>query len=580
MKPLRSLLFITVLLLNHLWCSGQAILIDRGVRVNGLWCFPILNDTSKYLYIPDNPHLALDEEKQPQFSFIRYVKNVGTTQSESKSITEAQGGAVLHFLISYDTPQERIDMAQAELQQISGVPDAKIKGPYIFKEGRFILVSSILNSGNKNPERTVITSGSAPVLEGGRIAMSFEMNPERSKLLLENFKMTTPDVSVVFDMTLEGIADAYNATLTVNWSDIYKSEKYNTSGSLLFFSGEVEKSYEDFQQTKAIKLDVIGSDVNMDNLLTVAYEKLTELIFTPVNLEELRGAEAQVASQRAAQGSGLFDILNPVKLLGLDVSHAYKLKEVRRSGTSVLNFNKRDIKELHHLMVFNLGDFYKRYGNNKKYFKTINLEDTDFMQREIFVGIDGDIVPEFERIINNITVTLRKTHENGEVTIKEINFTKNSLNQDLQPEFVYGSISDKDRNAWLNYEYKAIYNFKGGKSFETGWVSQAAAMINLYTPYERRTVKIDGDINKLKAEKIRAVIVQLEYPFFGSVMKPQVTYKSGDSMENKNFEITLPTNIYEYAYSLTFVSEDGKQTTKLGKDSSGILFIDNFSASD
>ncbi|MBK8364323.1 MAG: hypothetical protein IPL24_11785 [Bacteroidetes bacterium] len=149
---------------------------------------------------------------------MRYVKNVLSIKDSGKSITEAEGGAVLHFVITYDTPQDKIDVAQEELRQITRIHNVSILGPVIFKEGRFTLISSILSSEKKGAlVRSVISTGEAPVLEGGRIALSFEMDPSRSKLLLESFKMNTPDVSVIFEMTFEGLSDAYDAKLKVNW---------------------------------------------------------------------------------------------------------------------------------------------------------------------------------------------------------------------------------------------------------------------------------------------------------------------------------------------------------------------------
>lgn len=54
--------------------EAQNISIDRGVRLEGLWCFPLATDSLQYLYLPDESHLTLDRQNNPQFSFVRYVK--------------------------------------------------------------------------------------------------------------------------------------------------------------------------------------------------------------------------------------------------------------------------------------------------------------------------------------------------------------------------------------------------------------------------------------------------------------------------------------------------------------------------
>jgi hypothetical protein len=78
----------------------------------------------------------------------------------------------------------------------------------------------------------------------------------------------------------------------------------------------------------------------------------------------------------------------------------------------------------HHYIAFNIGDIYKKYGNNPQYFKTISLSDPDFEQRDIYVGVDGAILPEYDKLINSITVTLRKQHSNGNITLREVNVSK------------------------------------------------------------------------------------------------------------------------------------------------------------
>ena len=92
-----------------------------------------------------------------------------------------------------------------------------IRGPIIFKEGRYVLVSSIVTENGA--ERNLLASGNAPVFEGNQIAFSFDIDPERATLLLKSFEMAAPDISVMFDMTFEGLSEAYAADVIVNWDE-------------------------------------------------------------------------------------------------------------------------------------------------------------------------------------------------------------------------------------------------------------------------------------------------------------------------------------------------------------------------
>lgn len=556
---------------------AQQIMIDRGVRAGDLWCFPLLTDTLTYLYLPSDAHLGTDNSGQPQFSFLRYVNNEKDTTAGNNSITKAGGGAILNFLVMYDTPEKKINEAKQKLKDVVHNDEVKLRGPLVFSEGRYALISSITNSKGKE-ETKLLATGNAPVLEGSRIALSFELDPKASKILLESFQMATPDISIVFDMSFHGITDAYQAELTVNWEDVRRAESMSAGATVYFVSADVERSIEELKRNNAIKLTTVGSDAHMEAMLNTVYQRLVELLFQPIDPERVAN-NAQ---------SGLMDMIGSLikpnaqlgsrKLFGFGLNAAYKLRDFKSTGKSVMNFNSRLDVERHHLIAFNIGDFYKKYGTNPKYFKSVSLEDPDFQQREIFVSVDGTLLPEFDKLINNITVTLKKTHENGDVTLKEMNITKKNLNDNQMTPLIYGSISDKDRLNWLNYEYKTNFQFQGGKAYETPWAKQSAGMINVFAPYERRTVQLDGDLDVLKAAKVRAITVQLDYPFFNDSRKPMLTMKPSESFGEKKFDITLPTNIYEYNYEINWIMGDGSTKSANGKNKSGYLFIDNLPA--
>ena len=55
--------------------AAQQILIDRGMRAGGLWCFPLAAQPKTYVYLPSAARLATDDAGRPQFSFVRYATN-------------------------------------------------------------------------------------------------------------------------------------------------------------------------------------------------------------------------------------------------------------------------------------------------------------------------------------------------------------------------------------------------------------------------------------------------------------------------------------------------------------------------
>jgi hypothetical protein len=578
MKVLKKIFFgfvaFFVFLLNTK-TSAQQISIDRGVKVNGLWCFPLVTDTLQYLYLPDRAMLAADEKKQPQFSFIRYAtSDIKAGASPDETITKADGGAVLHFLVTYDTDDKKVKDAAQGLKEILHNDEVKLRGPVVFKEGRYALISSILNPADGKPEKKLLAIGAAPVLEGSRIALSFEMDPQHSQLLLESFKMSTPDVSLVFDLTFAGLTDAYNAKLTVDWSEVQKNEKIGGGVKIYFVSADVEKVYEELRKTNAIKLESAGEDSRMEALVNTAYGKLTDMLFRRIEPEQLPANDA----------GGLSGLLNG--LVGSNSSSSgggfpfgahfeYKVRDIKTSGYSVLNFNSRIGSDRHHYITFNIGDFYKKYGQSTDYFRTVSLnDDTAFLKRVIYVGVDGSLLPEFDKLINNITVTMRKTHSNGKASVSEVNITKASIADNKNISMQYAWEDDADKTSWLNYEYRAQYNFKGGKTYQANWVQQNTAMINLFVPYERRLVKIEGDAETLKSKNVRATTVRIEYPFFGDNKMIEMTVKPDEDLAQKIFDITLPAGQYAYKYTIRWRLKDGTEKIATGQNDTEILFID------
>ncbi len=572
----KAIVIAAILLINSA-ISAQQIAIDRGVRVEGLWCFPLVTDTAQYLYLPDRSMLAIDEKKQPQFSFIRYVRDddsISTTPE--RSITQAGGGGVLHFLVTYDTEEKKVKKAEERLKELLNNDEAKLKGPVIFKEGRFALVSSILNPANGKTERTLMAMGAAPVLQGSKIALSFEMDPQFSKLLLESFKMTTPDVSLVFDLVFSGLTDAYNAKLTVDWDEVYKYEKISGGANVYFVSAELEKIYEELRKTNAIKLETAGEDAKLEPLVTSAYSKITDMLFRRIEPEQVPPSEqgglgALLGSLFSNNAGGAF---SSGKTFGFGAHFGYKRKDTKMSGHSVLNFNSRSSSDRHHYITFNIGDFYKKYGQSEDYFKTISLSDPDFQKRDIFIGVDGALIPEFDKMINSITVTLRKSHQNGSTTLREVNIVKATLADAKNISMSYGSVGDADRLTWLNYDFKAQYNFKGGKTYQEDWHQQNAAMINLFAPYERRTIRLEADAAVLKEKNVRATTVRIEYPFFGEKKTMEMTVKPEDDLAQKQFDITLPAGQYSYKYTIRWRLKDGTEKVATGENDTEILFID------
>jgi hypothetical protein len=555
---------------------AQPVSLEKGVQAAGLWCFPLVSDAGQWVYLPSGARLAKDDAGRPQFSFLRYALDATAAGAGAASVSAAAGGGILHFLVQLETPPEMVRAAQQALQREARGSEVVLRGPLIFKQGRYALVSSILNPAGAAPETKVLATGGAPVLEGERLAFSFDLDPEKTTLLMRSFAMSTPDVSLVFDMTFDGLTEAYDAELTIDWAEVRKTRGFSAGGSLYYVSADVEHMLEELHRTNAIRLRSRGGSGAMEGLLNTTYSRLLELLFRPVEPELVpAGARGDLLDALSALFDPKKGILSSRKVTGFGAHVGYQVKEVKSQGTSLLTFNHRASSERHSFITFNIGDFYRRFGKDPDYFRVVNLADPTFLKREVRVGLDGSLLAEFERYVNSVTVTLRKQHPNGEQTVREVVLDRRTAAKaEEDVAMVYGWKGDEEHLAWLSYDYRTSWSFQGGGTYVTEWVRTSESKINLLAPYRRQQVRVAASPGALQGKRVRAVSVQIEYPFFGERRREHVVVRPEDPAEPPPVSITLPKNELEYDYSITWQLEGGRRLSARGRDATGTIFVD------
>jgi tetratricopeptide (TPR) repeat protein len=253
--------------------------LDSYQRCGDLFCYQSLDDATSWYYLPDQPRIAVKNGK-PQFSFIKYVRN---EKSGEAGTHLAQGGGVVHFLVTYGVTAERQSAAEKALQKID--PDAVLKGPVIYRRGNFALITSF-HEGNSVMTRTVAV-GKAPLMEGQKAAVSMALTREGAELLWESFQSDTPDISLVFDMEFAGIREPYEATLEADWSRVAKHHRLQVGGQYKWFGADVDMLFQELRQDGAIKITTKGESVLMDKIIESANAKLLQVMFDPNAGDEL-----------------------------------------------------------------------------------------------------------------------------------------------------------------------------------------------------------------------------------------------------------------------------------------------------
>ena len=259
--------------------SAQQILLDKPVRAGELICFPDLNDPLAYYYVNDKPHLSMDANGKPQFSFLRYVENVrsGADQAEAR---EGEGGGIVHAVVALSVTKEQIAAAQRELQRTT--PGAKLMGPVVYKSGKFGLVSSFKDTSG-NLTKQVVGLGNAPLLDGEKAAVSMQLTKLGAKILWESFQTPTPDISFTFEMDMSGYRSPHRALIEANFDQIYEHKAFAVGVATQYLAAEIKVAFDDLKREGAIKLTQVGSDEKLDALITTAYNKISDIMFSPMN---------------------------------------------------------------------------------------------------------------------------------------------------------------------------------------------------------------------------------------------------------------------------------------------------------
>jgi hypothetical protein len=281
MNPALSRLAAAGGLAIGLWATSaraQQILIDNPVRAGELVVFPDLNDAQAYYYVNDKPHLAVDGNGEPQFSFLRWVQNVHSAADQPQA-DEGEGGGIVHAVVSLSVSDDQRRQAQQELQRV--VPGAQIHGPVVYRSGRFGLVAAVTDS-HGGLSSQVLGLGKAPILDNEKAAVSILLTKQGAKVLWESFKTRAPDIGFTFEMEMGGFRSPHRGVIEADFDQIYQHNGFSAGIASTYLAAEIRAVFDDLTRSGAIKVTQVGSDEKLEALLATAYNKLAEMMFAPL----------------------------------------------------------------------------------------------------------------------------------------------------------------------------------------------------------------------------------------------------------------------------------------------------------
>ena len=226
---------------------------------------------------------------------------------------------------------------------------------------------------------------------------------------------------------------------------------------------------------------------------------------------------------------------------------SYRLKREKETGTWSLDFNQN-------LAITQTISFDEGIGkiNCRLCFQEVNLDNAMYKQREVHAQLDNGNFQDFTDYINSVTVSLRKKHQNGETTIKEILVDKQRFNQDKN-DFVmqYGWKGDEDQDRWEEYEYKTHWSFHGGYTVESEWIKAGDGKIDLAPPFEKKRIELTAHEESMQAQNIRAIEVKMYSPMGNTEQVQQVQIKAGDVLSIFT-DLILARGSFDFEYQTTW----------------------------
>ena len=610
---MKSKILLCLILLAGYKLTAQDILLDKIVRAGEVTLFQSLSNPNEYYYIPDKIQLGTHPDGSPQFSFIKYARNSSPTGTSASGFSEtSDAGGILHALVMIKVPNELVSEAQRELRRVN--QNGKIMGPIIFKSGKVALISSIIGSDGELTKK-VVGIGNAPILEGGKAAVSVLLTKQGADLLWATFQSNTPDLSFQFEMDVQGYDSPKRVLIEADFDQMYTHKAFEFAAVTPVLAAEVKTAFDDLANKGAIKVTQIGEDAELSKLKETAYNQLVNLMFEKVggqglgdlgqlglNQQEgildratkmLQNARTEARTENARQEKSELDrdeLLykrakenaksrmdsiyqamgykdnpfagsyskngqnnngnNREEVPSLAIAASFVMKSVHRSGKYTIDLNKFTEETKTFPFAENVGNIAKTCASC---FVAVNLDDPLYRQRDIQVRLIGVDAPDFEGYLSNVEVMLRKTHENADITYKNVIVDKAIFNEKGNNfSMQYGWKGDNNRVKWLNYEYKTKWVFNNGAKIETDWKKEVNGIISLIPPLINKEISFEIDPDFVSQENIRAAEVKVYSITEGNEEVKSLNFKVSDQILSKSMQVILPKNKDDYDYEVTW----------------------------
>lgn len=585
------------------------LVLDDGTTVTLLGAAKGIGDRSskvEYYYLPTGLRLSKGADGRPQFLFLKYNTESGDTQ-----------GGVLHFLMEWGLSQQQLAEAREKLREVceAGVrsrhfdrdalrsymaPDVKdiqrkvssqlgparrmpgfasghstitnllpVNGAVPCGEIRgaarvttrgdsesFRVISATLSSDEMT--RSLISSGTAPVLPGNRIAVAADMNSNGAQLLAAPFEKDMPigDLSLELDLAFTSRVPAGEGRIVLHWDRLaeegetlsreWDKRKIRTDADSIgrldcnifkrFFTPrkcdvetvadnrkwvsdvEMRDLYSFLMEQEVIELDFRENvaDERLTAVREAFFQYFLDAFAEPVSAEEM--AQLRDAGESAAEELAINENKRNYyrSLTSRSVAQSSKEQEFR------LNYHLA--YERPFSVVQNIKSWYDDVeANYPEAMAAVTLNDPFFRNRTIRFRLDFDAPQELfspggdrSSAINYVTVQMRKKRGPGENDFRDyVTIDENYIAEHgLFAEMTFAEGAEDDAEA---FEYMTQWSYGSGFLYpkQEEWIEASTPAITLTPPVTPRRIEVEGDLAEMESSDIARITVQVLYQKFG-----------------------------------------------------------------
>lgn len=590
--------FLCAALLCATWGTAYAQILDYANRVDltlkdgqAVTLYGEANSlatefTGRYRYLPLGLRLSAKDDGTPQFLFSKF-----TTEDGANGVS----GALMHFLMEWGLTPAQEDELQSKLAaklkglaasdpRFANVEDPRVLGAVDVRtdpENSFEVISAVLRNGKEAP--TLVTSGRAPLIPGGKVAVAAMMEKNAAQLLAASFEKSSSitDVSLALRFEYDLLMPAVDGRITVDWTRVdsvyqtYTRTANRNNGDkddrdVKISDTERDSLFSQMRQQKAVvvELDNLQPDSEVAKQMVTAF---MEYFLRSVSQREFRppGEDEDLEDKRNDQRK---------------YDYRYRGYTVNRER---LNVKKQRRKEEYRLkvrlpitrqfeLIENLASWYDGVRDNERCVNTVNLNDPTFEHRDIQLILDLDAEEMFGKELNFVTVDIRKrrSQEGAHDFQTQVTFDKKMFEENGNRTTVTYSKAE-DENPDL-FEYRMLYSLRGGKTFvpDTSWTQGSWQGLTMAPPVAPTPLRFEADLDQLKDNSIRNVAVQVRYYKFGVPTESSFSLNVSRQIGYLEDKIYMDRDTRGYAYRFVFSHEEhGTLATPWeGKINTGYLF--------